>query len=121
MLRWREGGLDGFISKNYSPDLKEGAEKAAQAEQLLEVQIKALLSMNSYLRSLLLFILVGLSVALPMLWYDNEARENSEPQLMTRFRVNYVDDFQYLRNIGPLSLLKRNIAIGRGDGLRPGK
>ncbi|KAK5975902.1 hypothetical protein GCK32_015491 [Trichostrongylus colubriformis] len=67
------------------------------------------MSMGSYLRSLLLFIFFGLSVALPLLWLDNEGRDNVEPQLM------------YVRNIGPLSLLKRNIAIGRGDGLRPGK
>ncbi|XGW02865.1 hypothetical protein V3C99_014696 [Haemonchus contortus] len=66
------------------------------------------MSMANYLRSLLLFILFSLSVALPLLWVDGEGRENPE-RLM------------FLRDDGPLSILKRNIAIGRGDGLRPGK
>ncbi|VDL83765.1 unnamed protein product [Nippostrongylus brasiliensis] len=64
--------------------------------------------MTNYFRSLLLFILVGLSFALPIFWYDVESEDDFQPQLMPS-----------LRNLGPM--LKRNIAIGRGDGLRPGK
>ncbi|EYC18728.1 hypothetical protein Y032_0026g1334 [Ancylostoma ceylanicum] len=62
-----------------------------------------------YVRTLVFFILLGLTMALPLLWLDAEGRVHQEPQI------------EYLRSFGPLSILKRNIAIGRGDGLRPGK
>ncbi|KJH49665.1 hypothetical protein DICVIV_04211 [Dictyocaulus viviparus] len=65
--------------------------------------------MSDYLRSLILFILLGFSVALPLLWLDTEGELHYEPQI------------PYLRFGDLLSPEKRNIAIGRGDGLRPGK
>ncbi|ETN74012.1 hypothetical protein NECAME_13276 [Necator americanus] len=60
-----------------------------------------------YVRSLVFFLLIGLSLALPLLWLDVEGGDDQQ--------------YQQWRGIGPLTMVKRNIAIGRGDGLRPGK
>ncbi|CAJ0591052.1 unnamed protein product [Cylicocyclus nassatus] len=67
------------------------------------------MTLVGYARTLVLFILFGLSMALPLLWLDADTRVHQEPRI------------DYLQDVDPLTLLKRNIAIGRGDGLRPGK